>query len=132
MLIYTDPIMSYSLGGQMKKSKSFSKYLYSSVDNEEDFYLFDIKLISNKKKSKKIRKIKNSKSDVLISLGDNVNVNKYITMELEITNITKPNINHNLLIDLKSNSSIYQDSFIYLELTNEMNLLKCFYNLEQL
>ncbi len=52
--------------------------------------------------------------------------------ELEITNITKPNINHNLLIDLKSNSSIYQDSFIYLELTNEMNLLKCFYNLEQL
>ena len=41
--------MSYSLT-QMKKSKSFSKYLYASIDQSEDFYIFDIKLESQKKK----------------------------------------------------------------------------------
>lgn len=124
--------MSYSLDIQMNKSKSFSKYLYSSVDNEEDFFLFDIKFISQKKKFKKIRKVKNSKSDVLISYSDNININKYNRAEITIVNIAKPNINHKLTINFNNNSLIYKDSFIYLELSSEMNLLKCFYNLEQI
>lgn len=124
--------MSYSLGTQMNKSKGFSKYLYSSVDNEEDFFLFDIKFISQKKKFKKIRKVKNSKSDVLISYADNININKYNSVEMTIVNISKPNINHTLTVNFNNNSLIYRDSFIYLELTSEMNFLKCFYNLEQI
>ena len=50
--------MSYTLTPQIKKSRSFSKYLYTNADNEEDFYIFDIKLISNKKSLKKLKKLR--------------------------------------------------------------------------
>ncbi len=122
--------MSYNLTPQIKKSRSFSKYLYANIDQSEDFYIFDIKLISNKKKSKKIKKIKNSKSDTLITLNDNINVNKYNKFELTIINLNNPNINHTLDLNLTNQTIVYKDDFIYLEISNEMNLLKCFYNLE--
>ena len=122
--------MSYNLTPQIKKSRSFSKYLYANIDQSEDFYIFDIKLISNKKKSKKIKKIKNSKSDTLITLNDNINANKYNKFELTIINLNNPNINHTLDLNLTNQTIVYKDDFIYLEISSEMNLLKCFYNLE--
>ena len=121
--------MSYSLTPQIKKSRSFSKYLYSSNDNEEDFYIFDIKLVSNKKKSKKIKKIKNSKCDHLINISDGITFSKYNTLHMDIININNPTNNHSLEVNL-NNSTIYHDSFIYLEITSELGLLKCYYNLE--
>ena len=122
--------MSYNLTPQIQKSRSFSKYLYANIDQTEDFYIFDIKLLSYKKKSKKIKKIKNSKSDTLIDLVDNININKYFKLLLTIINIHNPTINHSLEINLSNKPLVYKDDFIYLELTTEMNLLKCFYNLE--
>ena len=122
--------MSYSLVPQVTKSKSFSKYLYANIDQSEDFFIFDIKFTSVKKKFKKIKKIKYSRSDMLIGLTDNINLNKYNKLEITIINLNNPNVNHNIEIDLTSDNKIYKDEFIYLELTSELNLLKCFYNLD--
>ncbi len=121
--------MSYSLT-QMKKSKSFSKYLYASIDQSEDFYIFDIKLESQKKKFKKIKKIKNSKSDFLINEGDNINYNKYEKLNLDVVNVNKANDIHSIEVELNNKSMIYKDEFIYLEVYSDMGVLKCFYNLE--
>ena len=122
--------MSYSLAPQVTKSKSFSKYLYANIDQSEDFFIFDIKFTSVKKKFKKIKKIKNSRSDMLIDITDNINLNKYNKLEITIINLNNPNVNHDIEIDLTNYNKIYKDEFIYLELTSELNLLKCFYNLD--
>ena len=121
--------MSLSLTPQLKKSRSFSKYLYSNIDQTEDFYIFDINLIS-KKKSKKIKKIKNTKCDNLITTSDGISFNKYNSLLMNIININNPSKNHSFKLDLNNNSVIYHDNFIYLEVTAELGLLKCFYNLE--
>ena len=121
--------MSLSLTPQLKKSRSFSKYLYSNIDQTEDFYIFDINLIS-KKKSKKIKKIKNSKSDILINTSDNLVFNKYNKMNISIVNINRPIDNHLVELNLENKSIIYKDDYVYLEIYSEMGNLKCFYNLE--
>jgi len=92
--------------------------------------MFDIKLLSHKKKSKKIKKIKNCNSDILIDALDNINITKYFKMLLTVININNPIIKHSLEIDLSTNSFIYKDDFIYLEITNHQNLLHCFFNLD--
>ena len=102
----------------------------SQNHNEDDFYIFDIKLISNKKKSKKIKKIKNTKCDNLITTSDGISFNKYNSLLMNIININNPSKNHSFKLDLNNNSVIYHDNFIYLEVTAELGLLKCFYNLE--
>jgi len=122
--------MSYSLAPQVTRSKSISKYLYANIDQSEDFFIFDIKLTSIKKKFKKIKKIKNTRSDMLINMTDSVNLHKYNKLEITIININKPNINHQIEIDLTSNNRIYKDDFVYLEISSELNFLKCFYNLD--
>lgn len=122
--------MSYSLAPQVTRTKSISKYLYANIDQSEDFFIFDIKLTSLKKKFKKIKKIKNTRSDMLINITDSINLQKYSKLEMTIININKPNINHQIEIDLTSNNKIYKDEFIYLELSSESNYLKCFYNLD--
>ena len=125
--------MSYTLNPQIKKSRSISKYLYSSIDESDDFYIFDIKLISDKKKFKKFKKIKNSKSGMLLNTGENVNSSKYSKLLIEIATTNNINDVHYIDISLKNSdnkSIIYKDDFIYLEITSEYNLLKCFYNLE--
>jgi hypothetical protein len=121
--------MSLSLTPQLKKSRSFSKYLYSNIDQTEDFYIFDINLIS-KKMSKKIKKIKNSKSDILINTSDNLVFNKYNKMNISIVNINRPIDNHLVELNLENKSIIYKDDYVYLEIYSEMGNLKCFYNLE--
>ena len=122
--------MSYTLTPQIKKSKSFSKYLYSNADSEDDFYIFDIKLVSHKKKFKKIKKIKNSKCDTLLTYSDSILLSKYSTLEIGIININNPSINHQIKIDLSNNNIVHHDDFIYLEITSELGFLKCFYNLD--
>ena len=49
---------------------------------------------------------------------------------MNIININDPSKNHSFKLDLNNNSVIYHDNFIYLEVTTELGLLKCFYNLE--
>lgn len=122
--------MSLNLTPQIKKTRSFSKYLYSNIDQSEDFYIFDIKLTSQKKKSKKIKKIKSSKSDILINNSDNLLFNKYDKMNISIININQPIDNHDIEINLENKSLIYKDNYIYLEIYSDMGNLKCFYNLE--
>lgn len=122
--------MSYSLTPQIKKSKSFSKYLYSNIDQTEDFFIFNIELISNKKKSKKIKKVKNSKSGLLLSSSDDIMYSKYQKILMKIVNITNPDSNHSLEIKLENKSLIYKDNFIYLEISDNYNALNCFYNLD--
>jgi hypothetical protein len=122
--------MSYSFAHQVNKPNSNSKYLYANIDQSEEFFIFDIKIISNKKKFKKIRKIKNTKSDTLIDLTDRIKLDKYTNIEITIISINNPTIQHSIKLDLTTNTSIYKDNFIYLEMTSECNMLKCFYNLD--
>lgn len=122
--------MSYNLIPQIKKSRSFSKYLYSSIDLSDDFYIFDIKLINSKKKLKKFKKIKNSKSDVLINNNDEISFTKYSKLEINITSLNNKLDSIDLEIELTNAPIIYQDDKIYLEITSDMDLMNCFYNLE--
>lgn len=122
--------MSYNLIPNSLKSKSLSKSFYSSIDQSEDFYIFNINLISHKKKSKKIRKIKNSRNDMLINILDKINFNKYCKLEISFLNINKPYISHTINIDLNKRPIIYKDDMIYLELDKELDYMKCFYNLD--
>ncbi len=122
--------MSHNLVSNNLKSKSFSKSFYSSIDQSEDFYIFNICLESNKKKFKKIRKIKNSRNDMLINILDKVNFNKYTKLEISFLNINKPFISHTINIDLNKKPVIYKDEMIYLEIDKELDYMKCFYNLD--
>ena len=122
--------MSYNLVSNSIKSKSFSKSFYSSIDQSEDFFIFNINLISNKKKSKKIRKIKNGRNDMLINILDKINFNKYKKIEISFVNINKPFISHDISIELNRKPIIYKDEMIYLEIDREMDYMKCFYNLD--
>lgn len=124
--------MSYNLvPQQIKKSKSFSKYLYSSIDLSDDFFIFDIKLTNQKKKiKKKIKKITNSKSDNLIEISDKIEYNKYTKMVIYITSIHNSFQNHQLEFKLDDGQIIFQDNLIYLEVSNENGFLKCYFNFE--
>jgi len=122
--------MSYNLVPNSLKSKSLSKSFYSSIDQSEDFFIFNINLTSHKKKSKKIRKIKNSRNDMLINILDKVNFNKYSKLEISFLNINKPYISHTINIDLNKRPIIYKDDMIYLEIDKELDYMKCFYNLD--
>jgi hypothetical protein len=122
--------MSYNLVPNNLKSKSLSKSVYSSIDQSEDFFIFNINLTSHKKKSKKIRKIKNSRNDMLINILDKVNFNKYSKLEISFLNINKPYISHTINIDLNKRPIIYKDDMIYLEIDKELDYMKCFYNLD--
>ena len=122
--------MSYSLIRQIKKSSSFSKYLYSSIDLSDDFYIFDIKLTNPKKKLKKFKKIKNSKSDVLINNNDEISFTKYSKLEINITSLNNKLDSIDIEIELTNEPIIYQDDKIYLEITSNIDLMNCFYNLE--
>lgn len=122
--------MSYNLIPQIKKSRSFSKYLYSSIDLSDDFYIFDIKLTNPKKKLKKFKKIKNSKSDVLINNNDEISFTKYSKLEINITSLNNKLDSIDIEIELTNEPIIYQDDKIYLEITSDMDLMNCFYNLE--
>ena len=122
--------MSYSLIPQIKKSRSFSKYLYSSIDLSDDFYIFDIKLTNPKKKLKKFKKIKNSKSDVLINNNDEISFTKYSKLEINITSLNNKLDSIDIEIELTNEPIIYQDDKIYLEITSNIDLMNCFYNLE--
>ena len=97
--------MSYSLTPQIKKSKSFSKYLYSNIDQSEDFYIFNIEL-TNKKKFKKIKKVKNSKSGMIINQSDDILFSKYQKANIDIINISQPELSHSVEIKLKKKLSI--------------------------
>ena len=122
--------MSYSLIPQIKKSRSFSKYLYSSIDLSDDIYIFDIKLTNPKKKLKKFKKIKNSKSDVLINNNDEISFTKYSKLEINITSLNNKLDSIDIEIELTIEPIIYQDDKIYLEITSNIDLMNCFYNLE--
>ena len=122
--------MSYSLIPQIKKSMSFSKYLYSSIDLSDDFYIFDIKLTNPKKKLKKFKKIKISKSDVLINNNDEISFTKYSKLEINITSLNNKLDSIDIEIELTNEPIIYQDDKIYLEITSNIDLMNCFYNLE--
>ena len=122
--------MSYSLIPQIKKSRSFSKYLYSSIDLSDDFYIFDIKLTNPKKKLKKFKKIKNSKSDVLINNNDEISFTKYSKLEINITSLNNKLDSIDIEIELTNEPIIYQEDKIYLEITSNIDLMNCFYNLE--
>ena len=119
--------MSYSVEPQLKKSKSFSKYLYSNIDQNEDFFIFDIKL-SNKKKFKKIKKIKNLKSDYIIDETDKINFKKYTLMEITVININNVEFVNNAVINIENLPVIYNQDSLYFEISNNNNYLKCFYN----
>ena len=122
--------MSYSLTPQIKKSKSISKYLYSNIDQSEDFYIFNIELTNNKKKFKKFKKIKNSKSGMIINQSDDILFSKYQKVNIDIINISHPDLSHSVEIRLENKTLVFKDDFIYLEFNNNNNNLNCFYNLE--
>ena len=123
--------MSYNLTASVPRTKSFSKYLLSNIDQFEDFYLFSMQFVTAKKKFKKFKKIKNSKSDNLIDLSDNININKYFKMELGIVSLNNTHVDHYVNVVLDKDNNIYQDDVIYLEFNIENDMLKCYYNLSK-
>lgn len=122
--------MSYNLVSTNVKNKNFSKLLYSSIKESEDFFIFNIYLESYKKKIKKLKKIKNTRNDFLIDTFDKINFDKYNKLEICFININNPLISHNIIINLNKESIIYKDDMIYLEIDKNSDYMRCFYNLD--
>ena len=116
-----------------KNTNILSKYSYTTNDQPGDYFLFDIKLFNSKKKFKKFKnfkKIKNIKNGFIIERNDNINFQKYSKIKLDILNITNLSQTHNIEFLYNEKDYIYNDDFIYIEISNKFNKLVCFYNLK--
>ena len=116
-----------------KNTNILSKYSYTTNDQPGDYFLFDIKLFNSKKKFKKFKnfkKIKNIKNGFIIERNDNINFQKYSKIKLDILNITNLSQTHNIEFLYNEKDYIYNDDFIYIEISNKFNKLECFYNLK--
>ena len=113
-----------------KNANILSKYSYTTNDQPGDYFLFDIKLFNSKKKFKNFKKIKNIKNGFIIERNDNINFQKYSKIKLDILNITNLSQTHNIEFLYNEKDYIYNDDFIYIEISNKFNKLVCFYNLK--
>ena len=113
-----------------KNTNILSKYSYTTNDQPGDYFLFDIKLFNSKKKFKNFKKIKNIKNGFIIERNDNINFQKYSKIKLDILNITNLSQTHNIEFLYNEKDYIYNDDFIYIEISNKFNKLECFYNLK--
>ena len=113
-----------------KNTNILSKYLYTTNDQPNDYFLFDIKLLNSKKKFKNFKKIKNTKNGFIIEREDNISFQKYSKMKLDILNITNLIQKHNIEFVFTDKDCIYTDDFIYIELSIKFDKLICFYNLK--
>ena len=113
-----------------KNTNILSKYSYTTNDQPGDYFLFDIKLFNSKKKFKNFKKIKNIKNGFIIERNDNINFEKYSKIKLDILNITNLSQTHNIEFLYNEKDYIYNDDFIYIEISNKFNKLECFYNLK--
>ena len=113
-----------------KNTNNSSKYLYTTNNQPGDYFLFDIKLFNSKKKFKNFKKIKNIKNGFIIERNDNINFQKYSKIKLDILNINNLTQNHTVEFLFNEKDYIYNDDFIYIELSNKFNKLVCFYNLK--
>lgn len=113
-----------------KNTNISSKYSYTTNDQPGDYFLFDIKLFNYKKKFKNFKKIKNIKNGFIIERNDNINFQKYSKIKLDILNITNLSQTHNIEFLYNEKDYIYNDDFIYIEISNKFNKLVCFYNLK--
>lgn len=113
-----------------KNTNILSKYSYTTNDQPGDYFLFDIKLFNSKKKFKNFKKIKNIKNGFIIERNDNINFQKYSKIKLDILNITNLSQTHNIEFLYNEKDYIYNDDFIYIEISNKFNKLVCFYNLK--
>ena len=107
-----------------------SKYSYTTNNQPDDYFLFDIKLFNSKKKFKNFKKIKNTKNGFIIEKNDNITFQKYSKITLDILNITNLTQNHNIEFVFNQKDYIYNDDFIYIEISNKFDKLVCFYNLK--
>lgn len=120
----------------LTRSKSFSKYLYSSIDDTNDSFLFVIELESDKKRfNKKIQKISSEKKNYLINDIDKIIFKKIKNVKIEVINLKNPEEIHKIETPLNTNSEgtsvTIKDTFIYLEIINNNGNLICFYNLDK-
>ena len=120
----------------LTRSKSFSKYLYSSIDDTNDSFLFVIELESDKKRfNKKIQKISSEKKNYIINDVDKILFKKYYNLNFEIINLNKPQENASLSINLNSENDgtniNSKNDLIYVEVINNNGNLLCFYNLDK-
>ena len=111
-----------------KNTNILSKYSYTTNDQPGDYFLFDIKLFNSKKKFKNFKKIKNIKNGFIIERNDNINFQKYSKIKLDILNITNLSQTHNIEFLYNEKDYIYNDDFIYIELSKKFDKLICFYN----
>ena len=115
----------------IKKTKSFTKYSYSSNDNINNSYLFVIELECPKKKYyKKIQKISTEKNYYILNEDDKILFKKFTKIKLEITKLSNIDQSQIIEIDLNSNNLISKNNFIYLEVINKDDFLLCYYNIE--
>lgn len=123
--------MSTALNIPLKRTKSFSKYIYSSNDNISDSYIFILEFECPKKKfNKKITKVISEKNSYLINENDKIPYKKYKKLNLEIFNLKNLDQCHKITINLESNNLVHKDNFIYLEIINNNSNLICYYNFE--
>lgn len=122
--------MLYNLIEKKNVLSNGPKKVYSSINQMETIYIFDITLSNlQKNKNKKIRKIKNLKCDHILDASDKINFYKYQNILIKIININSLDMNEvNLNLEYDKNN-IYQDDYIYLEFTNDNKFLKCYYNI---
>lgn len=111
-----------------KNANILSKYSYTTNDQPGDYFLFDIKLFNSKKKFKNFKKIKNIKNGFIIERNDNINFQKYSKIKLDILNITNLTQTHTVEFLFNEKDYIYNDDFIYIELSKKFDKLICFYN----
>jgi len=87
---------------------SNNKYSYTSVENSEKLYLFEIIITNTNNTNLIIRKIKNSIIDKIISLEDQIYYDNINKIKINIIDINNPKKNAEIKIKLnnkiKSNS----------------------------
>jgi hypothetical protein len=119
---------------QFLNEENISKYIYRNNECEEEMFIFEITLKKKNEKINKIRKIKRSRSGMLISPNDKViysdlksiiitaidfnNPIKEINVECKINQINKQNIifNRNIFIELFDNNLLLESNYNIIEM----------------
>jgi hypothetical protein len=106
-----------------KKKSEQSKYIYRSVEDDSQIFIFELVLKNNMNESNTIRKLMKHTTGNLITLEDNIMYNDIDKFKLTIININFPDepivIKH--MIDHNLSTNIFLNDTVYIEINNTIN-----------
>ena len=82
-----------------------NKYSYTTIENSEKIYLFEIIFKFKNNNNLIIRKIKNNIVDKIISLDDEIMYNKISKIKISVIDINNPKKNAEVKIKLNNNKN---------------------------